>query len=413
MSRAPAGSFAAFSIPNFRILFGGTLFSFTAFFMSTIVQSVVAFELTGLNGAVGGAIAGQGLGMVMCGPLGGAYADRLPKRRVIAVGQLISALSLINLGWLYSGGTITITNLVINSTIMGAAFGFIGPARQALVVDLVPDTLRGNAMAMTNVSNTVSRVAGPAVAGGFLAVESLGPAGAYFGMGVLYVLSALALLFLPKSVVRAGVADTHVFADLREGLVYAWQDVRLRNLLIFFITVMLTGFPYVALTAGWLEIELGRPKEQVAEVALVSALGALSASLWAARFADSSKATRVYSALGVAFGVALLLFGLAPGFISGLVAVFFVGAASGGFHALNGAVIARETDPRYMGRVMSLTFIAFAGFSLTAAPLGYLADIYGVRNVLFGMGLGVIVIALVMSARVARDARDAASKNLV
>ena len=90
MSRAPAGSFAAFSIPNFRVLFGGTLFSFTAFFMSTIVQSVVAFELTGLNGAVGGAIAGQGLGMVMCGPLGGAYADRLPKRRVIAVVALAS-----------------------------------------------------------------------------------------------------------------------------------------------------------------------------------------------------------------------------------------------------------------------------------------------------------------------------------
>ena len=71
-----AGSFDALRIPNFRILFCGTLFSFTAFFMSTVVNSIVAFEITGTNGAVGSAVFGQGLGMFLFGPLGGAYADR-------------------------------------------------------------------------------------------------------------------------------------------------------------------------------------------------------------------------------------------------------------------------------------------------------------------------------------------------
>src|SRR6056297_2225416 len=144
MPEGEAGSFGAFRIPNFRILFAGTLGSFTAFFMSTVVQAVVAFELTGTNSAVGGAVFGQGLGMVLFGPLGGAYADRLPKRRVIATGQAVSAVALGSLGVLYANGTIQLFHLVLSSFVLGSAFGFIGPARQALVVDLVPAALRGN-----------------------------------------------------------------------------------------------------------------------------------------------------------------------------------------------------------------------------------------------------------------------------
>lgn len=409
MTASPSGAFGALRVSNFRILFAGTLFSFTAFFMSTIVQSVVAFELTGLNGAVGNAIAGQGLGMVVFGPIGGAYADRLPKRRVIAAGQAVSATSLATLGWLYGAGVIAMPHLVVNSFVMGSAFAFIGPARQALVIDLVPDTLRGNAMALSNVANTTSRMLGPALAGAFLAIATLGPSGAYYGMAVLYLISAGMLSLLPRSVVRAGATEKHVLADLREGFGYAWRDVRLRNLLIFFVTVMLTGFPYVALTAGWLENELGRPKEQVAQVALVAAIGALAASLFVARLADSPKATAIYSWMAVGFGASLMLFAAAPGFVSGLAAVLLIGATNGGFHALNGAVIARVTEPLYMGRVMSLTFIAFAGFSLTAAPLGAMADLFGVRAVLMAMGVGVLAIALVMGVLVRRDDRAAAT----
>ena len=408
MPSEKAGRFGAFRIPDFRVLFIGTTCSFTAFFMSTIVQSIVAYELTGLNGTVGTAIAGQGVGMVLLGPIGGAYADRLPKRLVIAIGQFVSAGSLASLGILYSMGSITVGYLAFNSFLMGSAFAFIGPARQALVVDIVPDSLRGNAMTLTNVSNTTSRMLGPALAGTLVGIEVFGPAAAYWTMSGLYLLSALLLLLLPKSVIREGVADTHVLEDLREGLLYAWRHRRLRNMLLFFVLVMLVGFPHVALIPGWLEQELGRPKEQVAIVALCSALGAFSASVFLARYADSSMATRIYSWMAIGFGVTLLGFALAPNFETGLVAIVLVGATSGGFHALNGAVTSKVTEAVYMGRVMSLNFLAFAGFSLTALPFGQAADHFGVRVVLQWMGIVVLAYAIVMAFVVARDTRAAA-----
>ena len=404
MSASAAGSFDAFRIPDFRILFAGTLGSFTAFFMSTIVQSVVAFELSGTSTAVGSAVFGQGLGMFVFGPIGGAFADRLPRRRVIAVGQTISAISLGSLGFLYADGSIRLFHLIVSSFLLGSAFGFIGPARQALVIDLVPNHLRGNAMALTNVANTVSRVAGPFIAGVILAIGALGASVAYWAMGVLYLTSALMLLGLPRSVVRDGVGDTHVGSDLVEGLRYAWRHTRLRHLLIFFIGVILIGFPHVMLIPGLLEHALDRPAEDLPVMAFFSAIGALGTSLAVARYADSVHATRIYSCMAVGFGFALMTLAGAPGFLAAIFAMIFVGVTSGGFHALNGAVIARETETIFMGRVMSLTLMAFAGFGLTALPLGMAADVFGVRIVLFCMGAAVLALSILMSVVVARDA---------
>ncbi len=404
MPEGEAGSFGAFRIPNFRILFTGTLGSFTAFFMSTVVQAVVAFELTGTNGAVGAAVFGQGLGMVLFGPLGGAYADRLPKRRVIATGQTVSAIALASLGILYAHGSIRLFHLVMSSFVLGSAFGFIGPARQALVVDLVPAALRGNSMALTNVANTTSRVIGPFVAGVLLSVDEIGAALAYGAMGLLYLGSALLLLMLPRSVVREDAGHTHVLSDLAAGLRYAWNHVRLRHLLIFFVGVILMGFPHITLIPGLLENQLGRPATDVTDMALFSAIGAFTTSLGVARFADTPHATRIYSWMAVGFGLTLMLLGLAPAFPAAIAAMIAVGATSGGFHALNGAVIARETETAYMGRVMSLTLMAFAGFSLTALPLGIAADAFGERVVLLSMGAVVLGLAIVMGSIVARDA---------
>ncbi len=407
MSQAVAGSFGAFRIRSYRILFAGTLGSFTAFFMSTVVQSVVAFELTGTNTAVGGAVFGQGLGMIAFGPLGGAYADRLPKRRVIAIGQAISAVSLATVGALYVAGTIRLAHLVVCSFLLGSAFGFIGPARQALVVDLVPTALRGNAMALTNVANTTSRVLGPFLAGIFLAVSEVGAGLAYFAMGALYLGSAATLVGLPRSVVRQGAGDTQVVADLVEGLRYAWNHVRLRHLLIFFIGVILIGFPHVTLIPGLLENQLGRPAADVTTMAFCAAVGAFAMSLSVAGYADSIWATRIYSLMAIGFGLTLVLLAGAPGYATAIAAMMAVGATSGGFHALNGAVIARETEMLYMGRVMSLTLMAFAGFSLTALPLGLAADAFGERLVLGAMGLALLALASVMTIVVARDSAHA------
>jgi MFS family permease len=403
MSRQEAGSFDALGVSNYRILFVGTIGSFTGFFMSTVLQGVVAFELTGTNTAVGSAVFGQGLGMLLFSPIGGALADRLPKRRVVATGQMVSASVFATLGLMFSIGALRLTHLVVGAFIVGTAFGVLGPARQALAIDLVPDTLRGNAMALNNVANTASRVVGPFVTGLLLAYAWAGPAMAYATIAALYMTSATMLLFLPRSIVRDDVGETHVFEDLSAGFRYAWNHRRLRNYLAFFMAVMWIGFPHVTLIPGLLENVLGREAREVTDFYLASAVGALSASLYVARYADARRAPLLYSVMAIGFGISLVAIAHAPGYVTAVLAMLLVGASSGGFHALNGAVIARVTETAYMGRVMSLSMLAFAGFGLTALPLGMLADRLGEQDVLFGMGTAVFALSVGMSVVEWRD----------
>lgn len=398
-------TFAALEVRDFRVLWLGGLTSFVAFFMAMIVQSVVAFEIAGNNRAVGLVVFGQGFAMAVFGPIGGAFADRWPKRRVIATAQAISALTFTTLAWLIATENIDISRLAIGSALVGATLAFLGPARQGMVVDVVSIERRGNAMAISNIANTAARVIGPAIAGVLLAAEWSGAVGAYLMMALLYTISALSLALLPRSVVRAGARERPIFADIALGVRYVVQHRRLLLLMTLFVTVILAGFPHVTVLPGLVENVLGRPAEQVSQLFVASAAGALTASVSVARFGDSPRAHLIYTALGLLFGTSLIAVALAPSLGWVMVAMFWVGAGSGGFQSLNGAVIARETEPEYMGRVMSLVILAFAGFGLMALPYGALADWLGEWQTLIVMGLAVLCLCAVLGSALAKQSR--------
>ena len=121
MRRWLGHTFAALEGRDFRILWIGTLLSFIGFFMSTVVQSVVAFELTSSNTAVGLVVFGQGLMMFVLGPIGGAFADRWSKRRVIATCQSGTTLVFFTLAALCATDRITVIWLTIGAMTRSAS----------------------------------------------------------------------------------------------------------------------------------------------------------------------------------------------------------------------------------------------------------------------------------------------------
>jgi MFS family permease len=400
-------TFAALAIAPFRILWLGILTSFLAFFMSTIVNSVVAFELTGENGAVGSVVFAQAVGMSIFGPLGGAFADRWRKRRVIAVGQSVTSVVFLSLAALVHADAVAVWHLAVGGFVMGVCFAFLGPARQAFLVDLVPVEKRGNAIALTQVANNASRVGGPAVAGWLLAWHAFGAAGAYLVMAVLYASSALSLLLLPRSHARADIR-THVLTDVLDGFRYALREPQLRIPLAFFVAVMMLGFPYVIVMPGFVENQLGHEAREIGLLMGVAAAGGLVMSLLVTRYADAPSAASIYSALGLAFGWTLFALAASPtyGFAVGVSVA--IGAANSGFQTLSNAVLLRATEPAYVGRVMSLTMMAFAGFGLMGLPIGMLADALGERITLHGMGAAVCVVAVVSWLALVRAERRVA-----
>jgi MFS family permease len=396
-------TFAAFAIAPFRVLWLGTLTSFLAFFMSTIVNSVVAFKLTGSNRAVGTMIFAQGLSMFVIGPFAGALVDRWPRRRVIAVGQAVAGATFASLGALVLAQTIAIAHLAIGAFVVGICFAFIGPARQGLVGELVPPERRGNATALALIANNASRIGGPAVAGALLAWNAAGPRVAYFAMGGLYAVAAVTLRWLPPSRGRADRAIT-VFRDVADGLRYVRSEPKLLLLLVQFVAVFMIAFPYVALMPGLVENQLGHPAEAISVLAGTAAAGGLLTSVLVARVADAPRARGITSGLGLGFALSLIAIAIAPSFALAAVASFAIGATSGGYQTLGTAVMLAGTEPVYIGRVMSLTMLAFAGFGLMGLPIGWLADAIGERGTLAVMGVAAAAVVAATAPAIARAA---------
>lgn len=402
VSRWAQATFAALGSRDFRVLWLGTFGAFVAFFMSTVVQSVVAFELTGQNSAVGWVGFAQGVAMLPLGLLGGAFADRWPKRRVVVICQSATATVFLTLALLHASGGLRLIHLMAGSLAMGSAFAFLGPARQALVMDLVADRTRGNAMALQQIANNASRLLGPSLAGLLLAWSFAGATGAYLVMSSLYAGSAASMILLPKSRVREGARDQTVFADLAEGLRYVAGNRRLRLLLVFYVSLIGIAYPYVTVLPGLVEHEFGRDASSIALLYLLSAAGGLSVSLLVARYADTTKAFAIYTAMAALFCLSLFALASSPNYPVAIAFMLVVGMGSGGFQSLNAAVVVNHTDMLYIGRVMSLTMLAFSGFHLMALPVGLLADAIGERPALALMAGAATLLVLTFSLRIAR-----------
>jgi predicted MFS family arabinose efflux permease len=181
----------------------------------------------------------------------------------------------------------------------------------------------------------------------------------------------------------------------------------LKLLLLQFVSVFMAGFPYVALMPGLVENHLGRGAEGISLLAGSAAAGGLLTSLLVARIADSPRARAVNTGLGFGFGLSLLAIAIAPSFALAALASFGIGAASGGYQTLATAVMLAESEPIYIGRVMSLTMMAFAGFGVMGLPIGWLADAIGERGTLAAMALVVVIAVSVTAAALARESAPA------
>ena len=379
---------------HFRVLWAGSFLAFVAFFMSTVVQSVVAFDLSGSNKAVGFVVFAQGIAQLALGPLGGALADRLSKKAVILTCQSTIFLAFVVLGVLVATGVIEVLYLALGSFVIGIAFSFLGPSRQAFMTELVEPSHRGNAVALSQVALNGSRILAPLIAGVMLNVGFLGAAGAFFVMGLLYVGAIANTIALPRSRRPESGSQRSVLGDIASGLSYVARTGRLRLLVLSYVLVIMFGFTYVSLLPGLVENELNRQAGSITVLLGINAVGGLIASLGVASRADSRYARAIYSSMCLVFGVSLVAVGFAPNFFVLTVAMFIVGFGAGGFQTLNGAIVSHITEPAYFGRVVSLTFLAFALSSIIALPVGFLADAAGERVTIWAMGAVVCALTL-------------------
>ena len=377
----------------------------TSFFMYVVIQSIVAFELTGQNSSVGLVMIGQGLAMTFLGPIGGAVADRVSKKYINLISQSIMTYVFLANGTLLLLDVLQLWHLIVNSFVLGVASSFMMPARQGWVVEIVPTQLRGNAIALSQVALNATRIWAPAIGGLMISAAYFGAAGAYYAMAAFNIIGVIIMLVLPNTKAMGHKEGESILAGVKSGIVYLRQEPRLGWMMIFFFLMIMIGMSSVTALPGLLENELSSSAREFGILQAITAVGGLAASLAVAGYAASKQALNIYSAGAAVMGVAIICTGLSPSYAIVIIPVLLTGVGMGMFQTLNSAIIAIDCDPKFFGRVSSLIGMSFAAFMLIGWPVGYLADRAGERVAFVVMGslvlIGVAILTRIISRTVA------------
>jgi MFS family permease len=358
-------TFASLRHRNFRLFFSGQLISLIGTWMQAMTLSWLVLVLTGSAFYLGLVGALQTLPILLFSFFAGVVADRTNKYRLLFLTQGTAMVLAFVLGVLVAEAVLKLWLLCLLVFLVGSAFAFDIPVRQAFIVELVGKADLPNAIALNSSLFNATRVAGPAIAG--ILIAKVGMANCFFlnAASFLAVLLALMLIQLPP----ARQAPPLPFRQAwRELLDYLLARPELKVVLGLMTVSSLFAMPYYVLLPLFARDTLGVGVQGFGLLMAASGLGAFLGGLTLAR--RLRRRPPLPSFLG---GLALFLLGLlglsfCRNFPLALGAIFLVGFGMVTHFSTGNSLLQLNVPDDLRGRLMSLFGLIIVGF----APVGSL-----------------------------------------
>lgn len=372
-------TFSSLSNREFRILWFGMLFLMGAMQMQMIARGYLTYELTGSPALLGVVSAGFALPMLLLSLFGGAFADRLERKRIIQLGQVGAALIALFVGVSVSTDTVTWYHLLAASMLQGAVFSFLMPARQAIIPQLVGQERLGNAMALNAMGMSATTLVAPAVAGvlygNIYGYVPIGPDGVYYIITAMCVMATLLTGRLPK-LTGGGTGRSGVLSDIRAGLSYIRRSPLVMALLVIGLTSTVLAMPFRFLMPIFIVDIYGLGPESMGLMVSIMGLGSLGGSLFIAALGNWRRG-RLLIMSAFMSGIALMLVAVLPFYQVALGLMVLLGLGDAGRRTLNQSLIMEVSEDQYRGRVMSVFMTNFALIPLGVLPAGIAAEFLG------------------------------------
>ena len=200
---------------DFDLYWAGVVFSQIGTRGTVAANLYHVYQLTGSVAQTGLVGAGQAVALLVLSPLGGVFADRWDRRRLLQWSQAVAMVVAAVLAALTLTGHIVAWQVVASVVLTTAAATFDQPARQALIPALVPRAQLPQAFALLNPSREVAVLLGPALAGIFIGIA--GPGLMYAVDAATYLVLVAILQALRVSKLEGAGSHTSVWRQIAEG----------------------------------------------------------------------------------------------------------------------------------------------------------------------------------------------------
>jgi MFS family permease len=370
-------SFAPFRHRRFALLWAGAFVSNIGTWMETVGVGILVTSATGKAGWTGLVAAAGFVPTALLAPLGGALADRVPRRTLL--------LTTTSFQILFAGLLTLVTSLgdpspgLVTLIVLGAgcanALGF--PAFQAMLPDLVPrDDLPG-AVALSSAQWNLGRVIGPALAG---LVIGFGGYELAFGLNTLSffaVFAVVASFRLPRPTPEPGVS---ILGSIRDGARFVRGDPALRFVVGCMALNSLLAAPFIALIPAVALDVFHNEKFGTSALVTAQGVGAVCMGLALGTLFARLGTRRVVLGVLSMLPVTLVLYALAPTLGLAVVAIFAVGALYLGTLSSFTTVAQLRAPAALRGRVVSVLMMLIGSlYPIGSVVQGAIADEIGLR----------------------------------
>ncbi len=390
MSAALRRSFHSLEVPNYRRYFAGQLISLSGTWMQTVAAIWLILTLTGSGVAVGATTALQFLPMLLFGAWGGLLADRVPKRRLLIVTQLLMAIPAIGLFAVTATGVVVPWMVYLAVFAMGSVNAIDNPTRQSFVIEMVGPDRVVNGVSLNSVIVQAARIVGPALAG--ILIATLGVV-ACFGLNALTFAAMIFALWGmdPRGLHTPPVAERAPGA-IRDGLRYVLRTPELLVPLALMALVGTLGFNFQVVLPLLAKFSFDGGAGAYAALVSAMAVGSIGGAL--VNGAHGHTGPRLIAGGALAFGVLALLSAAMPTLALEIPVLALLGAAAVTFAATINSTLQLAVSPDMRGRVMALYSVVFLGSTPIGGPLtGWLAQTYDPRIALLLAGISGIAAA--------------------
>ena len=177
------------SYRNYRLFLSGALISNSGVWVQMLALAFVIERLTNSGTWVGLAAMMQTLPAVGLGMVGGALADRFPRRVMLMITNSVQSIIALGFAAMWASGVDRPLAYIALGVVNGCVNGIQLPAWQAFVSELVPRGALLNAVTLNSAQFNASRAVGPAVGGLVLAFG--GPGWSFLVNSLSYVPAVL------------------------------------------------------------------------------------------------------------------------------------------------------------------------------------------------------------------------------
>ena len=361
---------------NFALLWFGQLISLVGDWVLLLALPFFVYELTGSTLATGGMFIALTLPRVALGSVAGVFVDRWDRRRTMIAADLARAAVLLLLLLVRSPGQVWLVYVAafLETTISH----FFFPAKNALLPRLVGEEQLVPANSLNSLSESLTRLVGPALGGVLFSALGIGPVVAIDSASFLVSGLLIALLTVPAAqqtqgapIVQAGQAEgaAGLAAVGREWLEGLRLVARKRVIAVVFAIVglaMVGEGILVVLLVPWTKAQLGGGSAELGWLLSAQAIGGLLGSLLVGRVGARVAPARLIAFAGVVDGLAIVAIANAPSLPVAMALIALAGLPAVGLFVSINALLQGAADDRFRGRV----FGAFGTITALAQLVG-------------------------------------------